>query len=314
MHGTNVHFYANIFQDAAKVIPISWQFREMIHGDSTLDNDEKHALRDYWLCYYIIEKLVHSYPYFKDYVSEKTDLDDTENFILNLSDVRSILSPLLLKELKKFESAFSEYLDEQILSDTGYVLNAKKLYKIIADDPIISTQVLSFNYTPKISNDILIYRNIHGSLKDKNIIFGIDASDNENGQGFDPYLVKFTKTSRILKLTNNSISNIKEDWNSQYVDQITIYGHSLGEADYSYFQSIFDSVNLYQSFTKLIFAYSIYDSDKSEEIETTYETAVEKLMTRYGQSFTNQSHGRNLLHKLLLEGRIQIQLIKPEIE
>lgn len=219
-----------------------------------------------------------------------------------------------MKELKKFESAFSEYLDEQILSDTGYVLNAKKLYKIIADDPIISTQVLSFNYTPKISNDILIYRNIHGSLKDKNIIFGIDASDNENGQGFDPYLVKFTKTSRILKLTNNSISNIKEDWNSQYVDQITIYGHSLGEADYSYFQSIFDSVNLYQSFTKLIFAYSIYDSDKSEEIETTYETAVEKLMTRYGQSFTNQSHGRNLLHKLLLEGRIQIQLIKPEIE
>ncbi|MFH0349187.1 hypothetical protein ACG92U_02805 [Leuconostoc citreum] len=75
----------------------------------------------------------------------------------------------------------------------------------------------------------MIYRNIHGSLKDKNIIFGIDASDNENGQGFDPYLVKFTKTSRILKLTNNSISNIKEDWNSQYVDQITIYGHSLGK-------------------------------------------------------------------------------------
>lgn len=215
VHGTNVHFYDNIFQDAAKVIPISWQFRDMIDGASVLNTNEKHALRDYWLSYYIIEKLVHSYPNFKDYVSEKTDFGDSENFILSLSAVRSILSPLLLKELKKFESAFSEYLDEQLSSDTGYVLNATKLYKIIADDPIISTQVLSFNYTPKISNDILIYRNIHGSLKDKNIIFGIDASDNENGKGFDPYLVKFTKTSRILKLTNNSITNIKEDWNGQ---------------------------------------------------------------------------------------------------
>nr|WP_278320969.1 hypothetical protein [Leuconostoc mesenteroides] len=142
----------------------------------------------------------------------------------------------------------------------------------------------------------------------------MDASFNENEDSFDPYLVKFTKTSRILKLTNNTMAINETDWSGQNVDQIIIYGHSLGEADYSYFQSIFDSVNLYHSSTQLVFAYSIYDSDRMEEIETTYETAVEKLMTRYGQSFSNQNHGRNLLHKLLLEGRIQIRLTSSEIE
>ncbi|MEE8831320.1 MAG: AbiH family protein [Leuconostoc gelidum] len=309
VHGTNIHFSSDIFKDATKVIPISWQFEEMIDKSSELNNEEQRSLGDYWLCYYIIKHLMNSYPYFKKYVNDQADCGDSDHFMLNLNIIRSILTPLLLKELKEFESSFSQYLDEQITSDKEYEQNAKKLYEIVVADSTISTQVLSFNYTPKINNDILVYRNIHGSLEGKNIIFGIDASFNENEESFDPYLVKFTKTSRILKLTNNSITTNETDWNGQNVDRIVIYGHSLGEADYSYFQSIFDSVNLYQSATQLVFAYSIYDSDRLEEIETTYETAVEKLMTRYGQSFSNQNHGRNLLHKLLLEGRIQIRLI-----
>jgi len=309
VHGTNIHFSSDIFKDATKVIPISWQFEEMIDKSSELNNEEQRSLGDYWLCYYIIKHLMNSYPYFKKYVNDQADCGDSDHFMLNLNIIRSILTPLLLKELKEFESSFSQYLDEQITSDKEYEQNAKKLYEIVVADSTISTQVLSFNYTPKINNDILVYRNIHGSLEGKNIIFGIDASFNENEESFDPYLVKFTKTSRILKLTNNSITTNETDWNGQNVDRIVIYGHSLGEADYSYFQSIFDSVNLYQSAKQLVFAYSIYDSDRLEEIETTYETAVEKLMTRYGQSFSNQNHGRNLLHKLLLEGRIQIRLI-----
>jgi hypothetical protein len=34
---------------------------------------------------------------------------------------------------------------------------------------------------------------------------------------------------------------------------IKFYGHSLGEADYSYFQAIFDSVKLYGGGTRLVF-------------------------------------------------------------
>ena len=35
--------------------------------------------------------------------------------------------------------------------------------------------------------------------------------------------------------------------------RIKFYGHSLGEADYSYFQAIFDSVKLYEGDTRLVF-------------------------------------------------------------
>ncbi len=314
VHSTNIHFSSDIFKDATKVIPIVWKFGEMAVVMSTLSNEEKRSLRDYWFCYYIIEHLMSAYPFFKIYVQNNADYGDSDNSMLNLNEVRSILAPLMLEELKEFESSFSQYLDEQITGNTAYARNVINLYEIVVADSTISTQVLSFNYTPKIKKDILVYRNIHGSLEDKNIIFGIDASFNENEDSFDPYLVKFTKTSRILKLTNNAMTINETDWNGENVDQIIIYGHSLGEADYSYFQSIFDSVNLYHSSTRLVFAYSIYDSDRMEEIETTYETAVEKLMTRYGQSFSNQNHGRNLLHKLLLEGRVQIRLISSEIE
>lgn len=314
VNDTSIHFLENIFDDATRVIPIVWQFDDMVDGISELDTEQQQFLNKLFLCYYIIKHLMSAYPNFKNYVLHKTNYGDSDNFQLNLNEVRSILAPLLLKELKEFESSFSQYLDEQITSNTAYARNVINLYEIVVADSTISTQVLSFNYTPKIKKDILVYRNIHGSLEDKNIIFGIDASFNENEDSFDPYLVKFTKTSRILKLTNNPMTINETDWNGQNVDQIIIYGHSLGEADYSYFQSIFDSVNLYHSSTRLVFAYSIYDSDRMEEIETTYETAVEKLMTRYGQSFSNQNHGRNLLHKLLLEGRIQIRLISSWIE
>ena len=48
---------------------------------------------------------------------------------------------------------------------------------------------------------------------------------------------------------------------SKTIDEIIVFGHSLGEQDYSYFQSIFDYVDLYHSKTKLTFIYSDYFID-----------------------------------------------------
>jgi len=91
---------------------------------------------------------------------------------------------------------------------------------------------------------------------------------------------------------------------------IKFYGHSLGDADYSYFQAIFDEVNLYESNTRLIFYYN-----KSRPNTTLQEKAVQeemfekvnRLITTYGATLDNEDHGRNLLHKLLLEGRLTIK-------
>lgn len=152
--------------------------------------------------------------------------------------------------------------------------------------------ILSFNYTIPLNFERL--RNVHGNIIDRNIIFGIDY-DKVNSF-FDNEPVNFTKSFRILdsKINNSTIplSNL---------DNILFYGHGLGEADYSYFQAIFDTVDLYHGKTKLIFYWNQFN-DKDQ-----YKVIIErvtKLIEKYGQTFSNKDHGRNLFTKLLLENRI----------
>ena len=80
--------------------------------------------------------------------------------------------------------------------------------------------------------------------------------------------------------------------------EIKFYGHSLSEADYSYFQSIFDYYHIYDnSNVSLLFYYS----EGYEQIDSIY-----KLINDYGKTMINQDQGKNLIHKLLLENRLKI--------
>lgn len=83
---------------------------------------------------------------------------------------------------------------------------------------------------------------------------------------------------------------------------IKLYGHSLASADYSYFQSIFDLVNLYSSHVRLLFFYGDYSVMAREE---TYQRVL-NLLSAYGETMDNEDHGKNLIHKLILEGRLSI--------
>ena len=104
------------------------------------------------------------------------------------------------------------------------------------------------------------------------------------------------------------------------VDKIIFFGHSLAKADYSYFQSIFDFYNLYgdtllsdSAFTKpfmLQFYFTIFDISRETEISRDAAASVYKLITAYGDTIDNKDRGKNLLHKLLLEGRIKIDFIE----
>lgn len=94
---------------------------------------------------------------------------------------------------------------------------------------------------------------------------------------------------------------------------IKFFGHSLSEADYSYFQSIFDAVDLYGGDTRLVFYYRPHGK-KGETEKVMVEKArrevhknVTKLLAAYGESFDNKDHGKNLMHKLLLEGRLMVR-------
>lgn len=173
---------------------------------------------------------------------------------------------------------------------------------------IRSVNILSFNYTALF--DILgvdspcLYNNVHGKLclnkcsrdcTSCNIIFGIDDSIIQSHEkNFE--LHKFSKTYRKM-LNTNAETCILPKKNNRLIE-IKFYGHSLSEADYSYFQSIFDYYNIYENNkVSLIFYYS-------KGFEQTDE--VYRLINTYGKTLINKEQGKNLTHKLLLENRLKI--------
>ena len=160
--------------------------------------------------------------------------------------------------------------------------------------------VLTFNYT-KVW-DVENVRNIHGDLDNGNIIFGIDYDKLNNN--FKKAPIEFSKSYRVLENGLISTFDISSD-----IDIIKIYGHGLGKADYSYYQSIFDSVDLYHGKTKVMFFWSDYEGKEKEQIHKDFVKGVTNLIEEYGTTFTNKDHGRNLFTKLLLENRLTIEEI-----
>lgn len=215
----------------------------------------------------------------------------------------------LKADLIKLEKYFQDYLTNHLksklevevptddmatlLSDYRYRTSSliKHLTKQYSGNNSID-YYLSFNYTSPYNNRLI--RNIHGTLEKGNIIFGIDYDKAKNNFNKPP--IEFTKSYRILENKAISTVNISND-----LDYICFYGHGLGEADYSYFQSIFDSVDLYHGKTKLVFYWTQFGNSNQYQIQV---ERVTNLIEKYGQTFTNKDHGRNLFTKLLLENRI----------
>lgn len=173
------------------------------------------------------------------------------------------------------------------------------------------THILSFNYTALF--DLLevdspcLYSNVHGKLcnhscnndcSNSSIIFGIDDNLIHSKTEYS-VLRLFSKTYRKMYDTSNPTSILPPN---NIPLTIKFYGHSLSEADYSYFQSIFDYYDLYSnSKVNLIFYYS----EGHEQTDAIY-----KLINTYGQSLSNKDQGKNLIHKLLLENRLKIEKVK----
>lgn len=222
------------------------------------------------------------------------------------------LEELLLYELQTFEHEFSAYLSDVISRNEQYQSNAEILFSNLLEqyDKLTNLNILSFNYTfpfNRISSEYTTFNmvNVHGTLQSDNIIFGIDASNmySQDTNEIMDRIVPFTKTYRKMFLEKNLNWELPSQPN-----EIIFYGHSLSTADFSYFQSIFDHVDLYHSRVKLTFAYSNYANNKLQR--TTIESnRVNKLINQYGILMTNKEQGKNLLHKLQLENRINLRLV-----
>lgn len=260
--------------------------------------------------------------------------DAINQYLLLHADMTDIssqksLSIFLLNELHRLESAFAEFLRKQTWgqtadesasdkkrAETSYEISAKSKLHILlsfalqSDDRRSHTySILSFNYTGPFdisSNEIgqrVAYTNIHGLCREgEEIIFGIDGKENL----VDEIARPFTKTYRLLSLGGPNTRDIVRS-DTRY---IKFYGHSLSDADYSYFQAIFDAVHLYSSDVSLVFFYRCFDAKDPLIHRSEMMNKVISLLTAYGATLENTDHGKNLIHKLLLEGRLSVQEIK----
>lgn len=96
--------------------------------------------------------------------------------------------------------------------------------------------ILDFNYTESIKNIIDVvgantesirHIRVHGSAKEKNIIFGVEDDAKINPK--DVFLLKSYHDNYCIK--------VKESL--ELASSVFIYGHSLGETDHSYFGDFF---------------------------------------------------------------------------
>lgn len=134
-------------------------------------------------------------------------------------------------------------------------------------------------------------------------IFGIDSQNIIKDSLTDDLRILFTKSYRIM---DNGVNRIRESGDYSDIDKITIYGHSLGRADYSYFETIFDEVDLYNS--DVMVEYFYYQGNSEVERILNKRTAITKmfnLLTDYGKSL-GETHGANIVAKLDLEKRLSV--------
>lgn len=250
------------------------------------------------------------------------------------SSDKNDLHSLILDQLILFEYEFKEYISI-IMSEIVFVDKKRKNRSIYFNnffnviDSSFETEyfLLNFNFTGfqnlnikndqsinEISNSIDFTRdkkartitevNVHGNFN-KKVIFGVDQDEIK---AIENYYI-FTKTYRKASENKNLVTQPLPNRNS--INEIIFFGHSLSNADYSYFQSIFDYYDLYESNIKLSFKYSYYNHESTHwKIKHKQINSAINLIKRYGNSMSNTKKGENLIHKLLLENRINFEDIK----
>lgn len=299
------------------------------------------SVTDYW-CNNILKKLNsgHSEDFLFDSRKVKASTFEAQIDGIVCEYIKTVSSPvgkdwslrdifdILLKHLHQYEDAFCAYLENEVHSNGRYQENALNLLSKITmyqkpDEPFVSVQssLLNFNFTnpwrlaqnnlyPNKKFDSMV--NIHGNIEDHNLIFGVDGKECMEDSNLRP----FTKTFRIMSMQDEGINHLFYTQRQlgdtrDATNVIKFYGHSLSPSDYSYFQSIFDGVNLYNGNTKLLFFYrprkddfGACVSDEQARLELTNNIA--QLISEYGKTFDNIAHGQNLSNKLIMEGRLRI--------
>ena len=235
---------------------------------------------------------------------EKNDIN--EQYIVNAVNLLAYITGFSAPDFENIDDMtdIEEEDDEEEISHNVFQPKEREK-KVISKrfNQLSNTNILSFNYTAIF--DVLgvkcpcVYSNVHGKLCNKqcsedcvssSVIFGIDDTLIQS-QDANSMLRLFSKTYRKMSDTSSPISILPK--NDNQLIEIKFYGHSLSEADYSYFQSIFDFYNLYNNNNVSLLFYYSKGYEQNDEIY--------RLINSYGKTFDNKDQGKNLIHKLYYE-------------
>ena len=215
---------------------------------------------------------------------------------------------LLFEDLQLFENDFINYLESKI--DYQYIFKSSNLMSKLSGD-YQNTYVISFNYT-KLPDELKGINQVHGSIEENRIIIGVDRTSIE---GSNINKLRFSKSWRQL----SGLLNTSKLPSKSSVDEIIVFGHSLGSQDYSYFHSLFNFYDIYGGNVKLTFLYADYhvnkktkmpDIIKNEEHKTDYTDAVYKLLNNYVEKSLGKNESDSFVTKIQLEGRLSVKEIK----
>lgn len=280
-------------------------------------NEKSHDEKRLLLNAHLLHELKNFESRFCKYIKElivdpSSEITFDKKYIVNALNLIAKLTDFTNERFENIEDVIKEEVKfcQKPISDYPYVMPAWRKINGLNEQffKLNDISILSFNYTALF--DILkvdapwSYSNVHGKIclencsencKSSSIIFGIDDTVIQSQKSNDELRI-FSKTYRKMSNTGTPLRILPP--NNGEPLTIKFYGHSLSDADYSYFQSIFDYYNIYNnSNIELIFYYS-------KGFEQT--DAIYRLINTYGTTFINQQQGKNLIHKLLLENRLKI--------
>ena len=259
-----------------------------------------------------------SFNFYTDHISDFYGDDYFKAAVVdcidNIKDNYSDIFQLLFGELNQFEKDFSDYLKRQ-LDKCDYLAFAHKTLDAFKENKLYDKlYIWSFNYTdPSHDYDNCRFQRIHGGLYNdvSDAIIGIDQNDiNDIDENLN--IIRFTKAWRKI----STIGFVEELPNKEEVDEICIYGHSLGKQDYSYFHSIFNYYG-FASDSKIVvrFYYSDYalnpdGTPNTVENDKNYNSFIDsvfKLLIDYASNSINEKESKTLITRLLLERRVLIE-------
>lgn len=213
----------------------------------------------------------------------------------------------LLNELKRFEKNFGKYVNNQRnlsmpskanKSLSSFAANSKKTINDLCNIKRLKS-IDTFNYDAPVlprTNQIVTIHNVNGTIEWP--IFGIDSDIFKSS---DPQYI-FSKTNRRMEL---DMSTSRTDKDVPF-ENVVIFGHSLDGADYSYFFSILDRMEItnFEKSSTIVFAYSIYDGDKEYLIKSNLRKSISKLFEAYSDYRGNGKQLNRLLDTLTTQGKV----------